>query len=373
MGVWQRSPAGVAIALANPSADGGFEAALPGDGAADVAGSPYCIRDYVVDDALGGPSRAGGGPRGAGAARRARSSSTSSPTTSPPTIPGSPSTRSASSAGPRETCAATRASFVEVAGRVLANGRDPYSGAWPDVVQLDAFAPELREAAVDTLRDIADQCDGVRCDMAMLMMNDLRPHLGHRAGPAPGHGLLARADRARARTHPGFCFVAEAYWDLEWELSAGLRPLLRQEAVRPPRPRVAQAVRLHLSADGAYQQGLLRFLENHDEPRAASVFSPPQHRAVAVATLTQCGARLVHDGQLEGRRIRLPVFLGASRPRSRTSHWAPSTRACSGHSPTRRSAPARGGSATDGGGPTTTASSASSPGAGRVPRVGWWR
>ena len=29
-----------------------------------------------------------------------------------------------------------------------------------------------------------------------------------------------------------------------------------------------------------------------------------------MATLTQTGARLIHDGQLQGRRVRLPVFLG---------------------------------------------------------------
>ena len=29
-----------------------------------------------------------------------------------------------------------------------------------------------------------------------------------------------------------------------------------------------------------------------------------------MAALTQTGARLIHDGQLQGRRVRLPVFLG---------------------------------------------------------------
>ena len=66
----------------------------------------------------------------------------------------------------------------------------------------------------------------------------------------------------------------------------------------------------HLSGDPTYQSGLLRFIENHDEPRAASLLDPAQHRAAAVATLTQCGARLVHDGQTKGRRTHLPVFLG---------------------------------------------------------------
>src|SRR6478609_10946840 len=47
MGVWERSPAGLEIALANPSLG-----LSPGE---DVIGSPYCVRDYVVDGRFGGP------------------------------------------------------------------------------------------------------------------------------------------------------------------------------------------------------------------------------------------------------------------------------------------------------------------------------
>ena len=64
------------------------------------------------------------------------------------------------------------------------------------------------------------QCDGVRCDMAMLMMNDVFERTwGERAGAAPGRRLLADRDRRRSRAPiPGFVFIAEAYWDLEWAL-----------------------------------------------------------------------------------------------------------------------------------------------------------
>jgi len=311
MGVWQRSPAGVAIALANPQLTAGFEAALPGYGPADVAGSPYCIRGYVVDDALGGRA-------GLAVARQELADRGVAllldfvPNHVAPDHPWVSEHPERLVNGTPADLRDDPGSFVEVSGRVLANGRDPYSGAWPDVVQLDAFAPALREAQVDTLRDIADQCDGVRCDMAMLMMNQTFARTwGSRVGPAPATDYWPELIGAVRETHPGFSFVAEAYWDLEWELqSQGFDHCYDKRLYDRLAHESPESVRLHLSADGAYQQGLLRFLENHDEPRAASVFSPPQHRAVAVATLTQCGARLVHDGQLEGRRIRLPVFLG---------------------------------------------------------------
>jgi glycosidase len=85
------------------------------------------------------------------------------------------------------------ASLVEVGGRVLANGRDPYFPAWPDVVQLNAFNPALRLAAVETVRSIADQCDGVRCDMAMCVMNDVFARTwGAGVGPAPSRSTGRR-------------------------------------------------------------------------------------------------------------------------------------------------------------------------------------
>src|SRR3954463_9266197 len=56
MGVWERSPAGIAIALENSGLLESFESALPGYTTADVVGSPYCVRSYTVAEHLGGPN-----------------------------------------------------------------------------------------------------------------------------------------------------------------------------------------------------------------------------------------------------------------------------------------------------------------------------
>ena len=71
----------------------------------------------------------------------------------------------------------------------------------------------------------------------------------------------------------------------------------------------ASAVRDHLHADVSYQSRLVRFLENHDEPRIASCLPGDAERAAAVAIATLPGATLWHEGQFEGRRVRPPVFL----------------------------------------------------------------
>ena len=62
---------------------------------------------------------------------------------------------------------------MRTAGGIVARGRDPYFPPWPDVVQLNAFSPGLRSAVAETLVDVGAQCDGLRCDMAMLMTNEV--------------------------------------------------------------------------------------------------------------------------------------------------------------------------------------------------------
>jgi hypothetical protein len=113
------------------------------------------------------------------------------------------------------------------------------------------------------------------------------------------------------RAHPHFLFIAEAYWDLEWELQQkGFDFCYDKRLYDRLEHENAESVRLHLCADLGYQQKLLRFIENHDEPRAATAFSPAKEKAAAVATSSLPGARLFHEGQFEGRTVRLPVFLG---------------------------------------------------------------
>jgi hypothetical protein len=110
--------------------------------------------------------------------------------------------------------------------------------------------------------------------------------------------------------YPEFLFIAEAYWDLECELQQqGFDYCYDKRLYDRLRHDSADAVRQHLLADLSYQERLVRFIENHDEPRAAAAFDGRKARAAAVTIATLPGASLFHEGQFEGRRIRLPVFL----------------------------------------------------------------
>jgi hypothetical protein len=314
MGVWERSPAGIEIALRNAGLRDDFARALPDWTPDDVVGSPYCIADYTVARHLGGPAGLAAA-RAALAGHGLRLLLDYVPNHVAPDHPWTSAHPEYFVQGDSEDLALDPSAFIRVGDRVLANGRDPFFPAWPDVVQLNAFSPELRRAATATVAGIADQCDGVRCDMAMLMMNDVFARTwGDRVGPAPQEEYWPQLIDAVKARHGDFVFLAEAYWDLEYALQQqGFDYCYDKRLYDRLVGEDAEAVRGHLSGDIGYQRRLLRFIENHDEPRAAATFAPERARAAAVATLSQTGARLVHEGQLDGRHVRVPVFL-ARRP-----------------------------------------------------------
>ena len=200
---------------------------------------------------------------------------------------------------------------MRAAGHILAHGRDPYFPPWPDVVQLDAFSPALRTATMQTLTDIAGQCDGIRCDMAMLMTNQVFAKTwGGRAGQEPGEEFWPTVIAGLRSRHPETVLIAEAYWDMEWTLQQqGFDFCYDKRLYDRIVGRDVSGVRDHLRADLAYQSRLVRFLENHDEPRIADLLPGDAERAAAVAIATLPGATLWHEGQFEGRRVRPPVFL----------------------------------------------------------------
>jgi Alpha amylase, catalytic domain len=311
MGVWERSPAGRKISLEIPALLAEYRKNLPDFRPEDVSGSPYCIRDYSVDAHLGGrfalaAARSELARRGLGLLLDY--------------VPNhvAPDHRWVSTHpeyfihAVGEDDARNHDAFFVTEHGLIAHGRDPYFPPWTDTAQLNAFSPGLRKAAIDTLDGIAEQCDGVRCDMAMLLLNDVFAKTwAQRAGEPPSTEYWSDVLTAVRTRHPGFVFIAEAYWDLEWRLQQlGFDYCYDKRLYDRLLHGNTEAVRGHLSADIDYQRRLLRFLENHDEARAAAVFSPEKERAAAVVTMTLPGATLVHEGQFEGNRVKLSVHLG---------------------------------------------------------------
>ncbi|WP_250034350.1 alpha-amylase family glycosyl hydrolase [Paractinoplanes maris] len=308
MGVWERSPAGRAIALDNEGLNQDFRAALPDFSDKDVVGSPYCIRRYEVDEHLGG-AKGLARARAELNARGLKLILDYVPNHVAPDHPAVTANPDWFINGTLDDLAKDPGSWFRSGDRVIARGRDPYFPPWPDVAQLNAFHPGLREATLTTLRRIAEQCDGVRCDMAMLVFTEIFARTwGDRAGPRPAHEFWPQII---SQLRSDFLFIAEAYWDTEWELQRqGFDLCYDKRLYDRLAHEDAAAVRAHLTAGLDYQNKLIRFIENHDEPRAATALPGARGRAAAVAVATLPGSMLWHDGQFEGRRVKLPVFLG---------------------------------------------------------------
>jgi Alpha amylase, catalytic domain len=190
---------------------------------------------------------------------------------------------------------------------LLAHGRDPYFPGWPDTLQLNYGNHAMQEAMIGELVRIAGQCDGVRCDMAMLVL----PEVFQRTWGIPAKLFWPEATQRVRKQVPGFCFMAEVYWDMEWTMQQqGFDYAYDKRLYDRLREGHARPVREHFRAGLDYQNKLARFLENHDEPRAAAAFPSGMHQAAAVITFLSPGLRFFHQGQFEGRLKRISPHLG---------------------------------------------------------------
>lgn len=190
--------------------------------------------------------------------------------------------------------------------RILAHGRDPYFPGWSDTLQLNYGNPNVQSAMIHIAEKIAELCDGLRCDMAMLLL----PQVFESTWGIKIEPFWIRLTQTIRAQRPDFTFLAEVYWELERELQRqgfdytydkGFYDLLLRQQARP--------LREHLRAQSTNADKMVRFLENHDEARAASVFSLSVHRAAATAAYSLPGLRFFQDGQLEGYPKRIPMQL----------------------------------------------------------------
>ncbi len=317
MGVWERSPRGRDLALNHPGLREEYRRVLHDFHDEDVVGSPYSVHRYRVDPRLGGPkglaaARAQLAERGLGLLLDFVPNHLA---VDHDWVTDHPSffikaAKEEQQARPNE--------FFRAGDELIAHGRDPYFPPWTDTAQINAFSQEARRALGSTLMDIAKQCDGVRCDMAMLVTNEVFSRTwGKITGPPPAEDFWQELIPHVRDRFPSFIFIAEVYWDMEWELQQqGFDFCYDKRLYDRMAHENADEVRAHLTADLDYQEKLIRFIENHDENRAAVVFAE-RALAAGVLALTLPGAKLVHEGQTRGHRNHLPVQLGR-RPSEQT-------------------------------------------------------
>ena len=309
LSVWQTGPAAQQVSRSNAGWRKEFQETLPDLREEDIAGSGFAIQNYTVHRDLGG----------AAALARVRQRLQQRglklmldfvPNHMAPDHPWIDAHPDYFVRGSESDLARAPRNYCRVQTKtgplVLAYGRDPYFEGWPDTLQLNYGNPELQQAMIGELERIAGQCDGVRCDMAMLVLPDVfESTWGIRA-----ELFWPKATEAVRRKQPHFQFMAEVYWDREWTMQQqGFDYTYDKRLYDRLREGHARPVRDHLRADLDYQGKMARFLENHDEPRAAATFPPGMHEAAAVITFLSTGLRFFHQGQFEGRKKRISPHL----------------------------------------------------------------
>lgn len=310
LGIWQTGQAARQVSASNPEWLAEYQRILPDFQAEDVCGSCFAVRDYRTHRDFGGDQAL------ARLRHRLRERGVKLVLDFVPNhiAPDHPwvdlhpeyivsGTQAQLAAQPQNYCRVDTSS----GHRIFAYGRDPYFSGWSDTLQLNYGNPEMQAALLGELMRIAGQCDGVRCDMAMLVLPEIFERTwGIRSSPFWPQAIA----EIKAR-YPGFLFMAEVYWDLEWTLQQqGFDYTYDKRLYDRLVQGEAPAVRAHLLAGLDFQDRLARFLENHDEPRAAATFSAERQRAAAVITFLTPGLRFFHMGQREGKRVRIPTHLG---------------------------------------------------------------
>ena len=323
LGVWQTGAAGRAISRSNPKLVEECQRVLPDLRTEDICGSPFAIVSYTANRDFGG-DRALANFRQRLARRGMKLMLDFVPNHTAPDHPWVVEHPEYYIHGSEEDLKRQPQNYARVkvgrAPTILAFGRDPYFDGWPDTFQLNYRHAGFREARIAELGSIADRCDGVRCDMAMLLEPEIiQKTWGERSLPADGsppkdNPFWQEAIPIIKRRHGPFLFLAEVYWDMEWALQqAGFDYTYDKRLYDRLVAKVATPVREHLMADPAFQDHSMRFLENHDEPRAAATFPVAVHKAAAVVALLARGLRFVYEGQLEGRQVHVSMHL-ARRP-----------------------------------------------------------
>ncbi len=316
MGVWSPSKAGREVALRHEGLRGEFLNVLPDLHPEDVACSPYCISGYKVPKSLGGAS---------GLAEFKKALNNRGMKLIVDFVPNHLAMDHQWISvhpdyfirGSSDDIARDPLTFFRTKqGEIIAHGKDPYFPAWTDVAQLNYYNPELRADMTEELIKISSVSDGVRCDMAMLVLNRImRQTWGDRVTmngkyPEPAGEFWTEVIPKIKSKKTGFVFIAETYWGLDHEIAGlGVDKVYDKFFYDALRDGKNDDIRLCLKDTGPMAQKHLRFIENHDEPRAAEAFGESRSKAAALLLCVSGASQLIHQGQMEGRSKKVPVQL----------------------------------------------------------------
>jgi hypothetical protein len=325
LGLWQMGPLGREITLSKTDLKKDYGRGLPDVTEEDVVGSPFAVQAYAVSSDFGGD---------AALARLRRRLKQKGLKLMADFVPNHvavdhPWVRTNPEyfvLGDQAELEKESQNWIRLQTKdgeqVFAHGRDPNFDGWADTLQLDYRKAICREAMMTELALIARRCDGVRCDMAMLMLPEIfEKTWGKSTGQkktvidmikkpsATMPDFWPNAIERSRNENKDFIFMAEVYWDLEYALQQqGFDFTYDKRLYDRLLAGETSPVLGHLFAKPDFMGKCVHFLENHDEARAAPEFGD-KLKAVAIISFLIPGLSFFYEGQLEGRRSKVAIQL----------------------------------------------------------------
>lgn len=223
----------------------------------------------------------------------------------------------------------------------IAHGKDPNYPQWDDTLQLNYANPDLQAAMIEVLigneNGLINHCDGLRCDMAMLLNSDTfirtwgdKYFGGHLPGSEISYiknnefwpKVIAEVKaRVRELGRDDFTFIAEAYWDID-KLGKNFDGIYYKELYDSLQVQNNDGNSISINHDNIRELLSLAtkdrdgnnlnfkwntFIENHDEQRAVKKFGEKASKAAAVISAFGPFTFLMNQNQEKGYRYRIPA------------------------------------------------------------------
>lgn len=198
---------------------------------------------------------------------------------------------------------------------LIAHGKEPYSPVWKDTLQLDYRSQKVRDFMTKELLKLSEKCDGVRCDMSMLLLSDIFFNNWKNFPLPTDYTPIAKefwfeAIKKVKNKNPDFIFIAEVYWSRENDLlDLGFDYVYEKKLYDMLVDHKIDLINEYIKRTFSYQRRRFLFIENHDEQRSAHIFPPEKLKAVATLIYTLPSMKLIYDGQLEGRKFHHAIQL----------------------------------------------------------------
>ena len=197
---------------------------------------------------------------------------------------------------------------------------------WSDTAQLNYWNMDLKKVRIAELKKVASLADAIRCDMAMLILNDCiekdwSTQLSSWGYKRPSTEFWADAISSVKASYPNTIFIAEAYWDMDEILMAnGFDFIYGKDLLDDLASWDLSSIWSYIKNRSDKFSKTLSFIENHDEPRAVAKFGDwVKADSAAIVAFTLPGAKLLFDGETYGYKNKLDVHLRRAKSESKIS------------------------------------------------------